>query len=95
VALGLSLRTIEPIDLAPTIWDEQGLPHNLRDLIETDKTIHLEHSLWIDERGRIVVQGYEQIDGRWNAKAFFLTPIPEPAMIGVVAMLGGGLRRVR
>jgi hypothetical protein len=95
IAVGRSHQRIEPFGLGPTIWDEQGLAHNLRDLIETDKIVHLENPLWIDARGRIVVQGYEQINGRWSAKAFFLTPIPEPATIGVVAMLGLTLRRVR
>lgn len=46
----------------------------------------------INNSRTIVGDGYFA-DGRWSA--WVASPIPEPAMIGVVAMLGVGLRRVR
>jgi hypothetical protein len=95
LAIGTSRQNVAPYDAAPTLWDVSGTPHNLLDLLETDKIAYPVYPVAMDQQGRIVAQGYEQIDGLWYDKAFFLTPIPEPAMIGVVVMLGVGLRRVR
>jgi hypothetical protein len=76
-------------------WDAQGNVHELESLLVTDRTMGLVYVSQIDDQGRILVEGWEQIEGRYYNRWFFLTPIPEPAMIGVIVMLGVGLRRVR
>jgi hypothetical protein len=80
---------------AVAFWDSQLNVYELESLLVTDRTMGLYYAYMIDDQGRILVEGWEVIEGLYYDKRFFLTPIPEPAMIGVVAMLGLTLRRVR
>jgi hypothetical protein len=80
---------------AVAFWDSQLNVYELESLLVTDRTMGLYYAYMIDDQGRILVEGWEVIEGLYYDKRFFLTPIPEPAMVGVVALLGILSHRVR
>ena len=83
-----------------TIWDAEGVPHLVADVVQTEQPWHFETAVAINNSGQIMGSGFAEVSpGRWQYRGFLLTPIPEPgglvAVVGLVVagLVGLGMRR--
>jgi uncharacterized membrane protein len=82
--------------LQATIWDAEGAPHLVADVVQTEQAWYFETAVAINNCGQIIGNGYTEVSpGVWDYRGYLLTPIPEPGGVVGLALVGGWAMRRR